>query len=541
MGLRMASPWKHPDSGTYYLNQRVPTDLIAKAKGRSMIITINGDEYPVKLGNTVKLSLRTKEPKLAKERFSEAAAAVQELWRVMRQETQDGPVSLSTKQIAALAGEYYRDLCKRFEDEPGDAAEWAMAIELASDQRTDTVALDRTYGAQLDWLLTAHALVVDDASRGKLLAAMNKATAQAAQYQMRRADGDYRPDENADRFPLFEQTAPQPSTISHSMGEPVITLSDLFTLWETEHQRGSGAEKTIRDFRQKVESLIAFLGHEDVGRITARKLVEWTDHLLDEKELTAKTVRDKHLAAVKAVFKVGVRKFKIETDPSTGVTVKVGKKIRVRDTGFSDDEAKAILSAALQATVGDSRMSDLNRLAIRWGPWIAALTGARISEIMQLRKRDFEEHEGIHCIRITPEAGSTKTGEFRLCPIHPQLINMGLLDFVKAAPSEYLFITPGETSSKTRTRAGNAGTKVSEWVRKLAGITDKNVQPNHAWRHRIKTIARDLGEERMADAMQGHSDGRSATSYGITTVRAMNRLVQQLPWIKTDEVAPKQP
>jgi hypothetical protein len=52
----------------------VPTDLISKAKGRSIIITINGDEYPVKLGNTVKLSLRTKEPKLAKERFSEAAA-----------------------------------------------------------------------------------------------------------------------------------------------------------------------------------------------------------------------------------------------------------------------------------------------------------------------------------------------------------------------------------------------------------------------------------------------------------------------------------
>lgn len=530
MGLRMATPWQHPDSGTYYLNQRVPTDLVAKAKGRTVVITISGQAFSVKLGHTAKLSLRTKEPKLAKERFREAAAAVEELWRVMRQESQDGPVNLTTKQIEALAGEYYRDLCQRFDDEPGDPAAWAMAMELAEDQRTDADALERTFGPQLDWLLQVRALAIDEDSRAKLLIAMNKATAQAARYQARRAGGDYRPDEDADRFPSFEPTIPQPSAASPITGAPAITLSDLFKLWKTEHQRSGGAEKTIKDFRQKLDSLTAFLGHEDVDRITARKLVEWTDHLLDAKELAAKTVRDKHLAAVKAVFKVGVRKFQIETDPSTGVTVKVGKKIRVRDTDFSDEEAKAILSAALKATVGDSRMSDLNRLAIRWGTWIAAHTGARISEIMQLRKQDFEEHGGIRCIRITPEAGSTKTGEFRLCPIHPQLIDMGLLDFVKASPSEYLFITPGETSSKTRTRAGNAGKKVSEWVRKVAGITDENVQPNHAWRHRIKTIARDLGEERMADAMQGHSDGRAATSYGTTTVQAMNRLVQKLPW-----------
>jgi integrase len=530
MGLRMSTPWKHPDSGTYYLNQRVPTDLVAKVKGRTVIITINGDDYAVKLGNTVKLSLRTKEPKLAKERFSEAVAAVQELWRVMRQETHDGPVCLSTKQIEALAGEYYRDLCERFEDEPGDPEEWAMAMELAGDQRGNITALERTFGAHLDWLLSSKTLVIDDASRAKVLAAMNRATVQVAQYQKRRADGDFRPDEYRDRFPVFEPTTLQSSAKGSGSGESFTTLSDLFTLWESEHQRNGGAEKTIRDFRQKVESLAAFLGHEDVDRITARELVKWTDHLIDERELSAKTVRDKHLAAVKAVFKVGIRRFKIETDPSAGVSVKVGKKFKVRDTGFSDQEAKTILSAALKVTEGNSRMSNLNRLAIRWGTWIAAHTGARISEIMQLRKQDFEEHAGIPCIRITPEAGSTKTGEFRLIPIHPQLIDMGLLDFVQSAPTGYLFIQPGETPSATRTRAGSAGTKVSEWVRRVAGITDKNVQPNHGWRHRFKTVARDLGEERMADAMQGHADGRAATSYGTITVQAMNRLVQRMPW-----------
>jgi integrase len=79
-------------------------------------------------------------------------------------------------------------------------------------------------------------------------------------------------------------------------------------------------------------------------------------------------------------------------------------------------------------------------------------------------------------------------------------------------------------------RAQNAGAKVGEWVRKVVGIKDPLVQPNHAWRHRFKTVAREIGiDQEIRDAIQGHEDGRAASDYGEVTIRAMWNAIKQLP------------
>jgi hypothetical protein len=79
-------------------------------------------------------------------------------------------------------------------------------------------------------------------------------------------------------------------------------------------------------------------------------------------------------------------------------------------------------------------------------------------------------------------------------------------------------------------RAQAVGGKVGEWVRDVVGISDTQLQPNHAWRHRFKTIAREVGiAHEYMDAIQGHEDGRAAGDYGETTVKALWREVQKLP------------
>ena len=42
------------------------------------------------------------------------------------------------------------------------------------------------------------------------------------------------------------------------------------------------------------------------------------------------------------------------------------------------------------------------------------MTGARINEITQLRREDLLVEAGVPCIRITPDAGSVKTDNFRI-------------------------------------------------------------------------------------------------------------------------------
>jgi integrase len=155
---------------------------------------------------------------------------------------------------------------------------------------------------------------------------------------------------------------------------------------------------------------------------------------------------------------------------------------------------------------------------------------------MQLRTDDLIEDHGVLCLRITPEAGSVKTGTYRLVPIHPQLLEMGLPEMIRAQRNGPIFYSMSPVRGKPADpieRAQSAGSKVGIWVRDAVGITDPNVQPNHAWRHRFKTTAREAGiAPEYMDVIQGHEDGRAASDYGETTVKALWREVQKLPHYK---------
>lgn len=240
------------------------------------------------------------------------------------------------------------------------------------------------------------------------------------------------------------------------------------------------------DFRQKVEALISYLGHDDAQSVTRENMADWCDHLRHDGEqpLSARTVSQGYLAAVKLVFGTGVAKRKLKVNPAAEVQVKFAKPKRTRPKGYTDDEARAILTAAMASPENLGGRSDENKRAIRWGPWICAFTGARITEVMQLRTNDLliEMVDGkpLPCLCITPEAGSVKTGSYRVVPVHPQLQRMGLVEMVQSLPAGPVFYSHRPHRGKPADpveRAQNAGAKVGTWVRGDVKITDKNVQP----------------------------------------------------------------
>ncbi len=206
------------------------------------------------------------------------------------------------------------------------------------------------------------------------------------------------------------------------------------------------------------------------------------------------------------------------------------KPQRTRPKGFTDDEAKAILTASLRDPETLGRMAEHNKQAVRWVPWICAYTGARVGEITQLRREDLIVEYGICCLRITPEAGTVKGGGYRTVPVHSHLIEQGLVEFIVSRPEGPIFFVPDADNDDPVKRASNAGKKVCKWVRKSAGVTDPRVQPNHGWRHRFKTLARDadMPHEYM-NAIQGHAGGKAADDYGENTMKALYREIQKLP------------
>lgn len=249
--------------------------------------------------------------------------------------------------------------------------------------------------------------------------------------------------------------------------------------------------------------------------------------------LKPKTIKDVYFAAVRAVFRSAVKARKLPSNPAADLTIKVTKPKLPREKGFNDDEAVAVLKAA---SAYRSKPSDnpatqehpKTEAAKRWAPWLCAYTGARISEMTQLRAEDVTVKDDIRYLRITSDAGSVKTGQYRDVPLHPHLIELGFLDFVKASGAGPLFyrVNPDRKSDMPwRTVSG----RLSDWIRDLK-IVDARVQPNYGWRHRFKTVAIEVGmNARVMDAIQGHASRTAGEDYGDVTLKARKVAIDMLP------------
>lgn len=320
--------------------------------------------------------------------------------------------------------------------------------------------------------------------------------------------------------------------LSRPAATPTVSITALYEGYIAE---AACKPSTVKAWNTCLNDLIVFLQHDNAALVTAHDLVNWKTHLLapqaDGPLRAPVTVKNKYLAFVKSLFKWASENHRIETNPATGINVRVRKKTRLREAGLNDQEACAILTASLKHQ--DESASSLQAYARRWVPWLCAYTGARVGEITQLRSEDIVVSHDILCIRITPEAGTQKNDAARIVPLHPHLLQQGFNEAVKGR-SGPLFYDPANY------RGGSAGNpqskkvaeRIAKWVRSI-GVDDPEVQPNHGWRHRFKTQARLVGmPPETRDAIQGHSHRTEGESYGDHPAPALMRSIRQLPTYK---------
>ena len=208
------------------------------------------------------------------------------------------------------------------------------------------------------------------------------------------------------------------------------------------------------------------------------------------------------------------------------------KKVTRAHKAFHADEIKIILRASLAIT----DTATATGAARKWVPWLCAYTGARVGEITQRRGVDVTEQEGVKVISITPEAGTVKTGRGRIVPLHEDLIAQGFLTFVGSRRNGPLFYnaSKGEprasvATNPTKPRYVKARERLAAWIRDL-GISDKEVRPNHAWRHSFKQIAARNGiPDGMSDYITGHAPATVARGYGAPTVSDMAEALKRFP------------
>lgn len=380
MALRMASPEKHRETGTWYLRERVPTALLPFAKGRKVTLPVGDERVTITLSDVAKLSLRTKDAPLAKERYRIASGALHAFYEALRA----GPKPLTNIEISGLAGDVYRAWTASLRDDPGEEVIWGHVLRLQAQAR-EAGKLEQWIGPTVDALLSERGIVTDAHSRERLLDRVHKALTQAAEQLKRNAEGDYRPDPDADRFPEFK-----PREVAKPTAK--VSFLALYELWANEAMIRGASPKSVTRWRVVAKRFDAFTDSKDISLITKTNVVDFKDNLWANK-LAAKTVAHVYLAAIKTVLNWAVANDKLNDNVALTVKFDSNSKIRERESGYTDAEATLILRTCLSYERSGRETTHLANVK-RWCPWILAFTGWRVSQVTGLTRESFFQEDG---------------------------------------------------------------------------------------------------------------------------------------------------
>lgn len=528
MGKKMLEPWKNPRSRKYWFRRRIPKRFRHFFGGRAEI----------------KISLGTTDYDDAFLLCQEENVRLERAWR--RNVLGRPPDQLTQEQISALAGLVFDETVAAQRANPGRPLDREKSLrELQARQRRDwnLVPLGQhlrlRFGAEVAAFLEKHDLYLVGDIYESFIRAFVKAKEDAETALLRKANGGYGPDPEREKFASAEVLKPNGGRV------PALATFDAYA------EDAGLAPKTKSAWRSKIRDLIAFVGHDDLAKLTRKDVLAWKEKLqtdilpqrtskrtkgksvpsADDKAAEPrtrdrKTIRNVYLAALRATLNFAVDREDLTTNVAKGIVVKVKKKRKQREKGFTADEARRILTASLEPQ--PKALSAEMAAARRWVPWICAYTGARVNEITQLTPADFGIEEGFDYIRL--DATATKTGDYRKVPLHEHLLDQGLLDYVKSRKGRPLFYEPKRSRGGDGKHFRKVGERLAEWVRDPVGVTDKDVQPNHGWRHRFSSLARavDMHVD-VQNIIQGHVGERTASDYGDAWVSTAHREISKLP------------
>ena len=155
-----------------------------------------------------------------------------------------------------------------------------------------------------------------------------------------------------------------------------------------------------------------------------------------------------------------------------------------------------------------------------WVPLIALYSGMRLGEIIQLRRCDVQQQEGIWHFDIVAGGENMKlktVSSRRKVPVHPELLSMGLLDFVQAGQGR-LFddIAMGPRFDEKSGKDSWVDRFSKHFARHLKSVGAKRRLNNfHSFRHNFEDACRNCGvAEDVRNALQGHGENGVSRAYG---------------------------
>lgn len=237
---------------------------------------------------------------------------------------------------------------------------------------------------------------------------------------------------------------------------------------------------------------------------------------------------NKLVVALSAMFDVMCDEDVMKENPAKGLLLKAEDSNRLP---YTIDDLNALFHSQIYAT----RFTANNLRPSRfWLPLMALYTGGRVGELSQARVEDIIIKGDVAYLSINTqhEGKRLKTKSSRRdVPIHQQLINFGLLDYVahaKKSGAVQLF------SDLTLTKHGAYAASFSNWFGRYCrdiGLNDPN-KVFHSFRHNFKDACRDAEIPKdVHDRLTGHASPDVGSSYGLGySVEKLNQYVQRIAY-----------
>ena len=195
------------------------------------------------------------------------------------------------------------------------------------------------------------------------------------------------------------------------------------------------SEKEDQNTRREAERFTAFVGYDDMRRVSRKEAVAYKDHLVDmvrDEEISSKT-GDNQLKRLKAIFSYALSNDKIDSNPFDKVRFDIAVESEQRED-FTVEEMRRALAAA---------RSEKNSM-LRWFQFLGVFTGCRDSELTRAHTDSVRQIEGVWCFCVLKKYGLKTANSERTIPLHPVVIEAGFLAYVASLP-EGSVLFPGYT------------------------------------------------------------------------------------------------
>jgi integrase len=217
------------------------------------------------------------------------------------------------------------------------------------------------------------------------------------------------------------------------------------------------------------------------------------------------TTINKYLQTYSDMFEWANRNGFVDKNVFSGLTIRKNRRDREgQREGFTAAQIASIIDAVTRTEKGLIR-----KAYQKWGSLIGIYSGARLNEISQLHLKDIRQHEGIWCFDLNDDDDGKHlkaVASKRLVPVHPRLIDLGLLQFVqeiKAKGGERLF--PDFRYCPKNGWGRHLGRWFNETLLPKLDLKRKELV-FHSLRHTVVTQLMQAGvEEPMVKAIVGHA------------------------------------